>query len=57
MSTHRRHRHATPLTGSALLLAAALALTACQQADPGEPGTDDDGAQSTAESTATAGAT
>lgn len=38
MSTHRRHRHATPLTGSALMLAAALALTACQQADPGEPG-------------------
>lgn len=57
MSTHRRRRHAAHLTGSAFMLAAALALTACQQADPGEDGTDDDGAQSTAESTATAGAT
>jgi hypothetical protein len=47
----RRQRTAAPLAGSALLLAVALTLTACQQSDPGgdagESGT-------TAETTATA---
>ncbi|XNY99778.1 hypothetical protein ACL90Y_08395 [Micrococcus luteus] len=47
MSTHRRRRHAAHLTGSALLLAAALTLTACQQAET-------DGAGEESEKTSTA---
>ena len=49
MRTHRRHRSAAPLAGSALLLAAALSLTACQPAET-------DGAGAESEKTTTASA-
>lgn len=49
MRTYRRHRRSAPLAGSALLLAAALTLTACQTADT-------DGAGEESENTANASA-